>query len=527
MLTSKGMNGVFSHAVFTTMWNLMSRVGNAVSICKSHLQWSEDALLIFFAHEKTDQTQSKPGDPRHIYANPYQPSICPILSLGIFFLVTDVSSSRSNFVFPGDSQYGRFQKSLMTRYADENFLGHSLDSFGTHSIRKGAATYASSGSTACPSYAAIANRAGWTMGVSSLYIQYQSAGDQYVGRTVCGLNSLDPSFAVLPPCFKQDVDPSLIHSILKTCFSRFDDVTPELRKVLTMTTASVIYHMQWLSDNLPPDHCLFSTALFSSDFGEPLSDLVECHTWRPGDIIKATGIPPHVSITLHTIALTEAVSSLPERVSRSAQEFIDSQPDRPLSAERVGSIVREACDRLFERLQHAHERQQEPQQQRRDSANRARVPLLQLYVTKNGKFSKLPPDFRLPRGNLKTAWEHYCCSDEARGIPALRSVNGFEMDRKLSTLFTRYRKLMDAIYRKAVEQNVWEEPPASREVANNILNSIDLSEILPFHVCAHRGSKRLDELSWITLSNDLYHSRRMLRQHPADPQDEEQEEEEE
>ena len=50
------MRGLFTHTVLTTMWNLMCRNENAVSICKSHMQWDEDALLIFFAHEKTDQT---------------------------------------------------------------------------------------------------------------------------------------------------------------------------------------------------------------------------------------------------------------------------------------------------------------------------------------------------------------------------------------------------------------------------------------------------------------------------------------
>lgn len=79
MITSKDMQRIFSRTVLTTMWNLMSRVGNAVANCKNHLYWKDDSLIIYFAHEKTDQTQDKPGDPRHIYANPFQPSICPIL----------------------------------------------------------------------------------------------------------------------------------------------------------------------------------------------------------------------------------------------------------------------------------------------------------------------------------------------------------------------------------------------------------------------------------------------------------------
>jgi hypothetical protein len=31
---------------------------------------------------KNDQSGERPRDPRHIYANPLMPEVCPILSLG-------------------------------------------------------------------------------------------------------------------------------------------------------------------------------------------------------------------------------------------------------------------------------------------------------------------------------------------------------------------------------------------------------------------------------------------------------------
>ena len=168
----------------------MSRVSDTVTICKNHMEWKDDALLIYFAHEKTDQTQSKPGDPRHIYANPFQPEICPILSLGIFFLIVDITKSADQPIFSGTNQYCRFHKSLKSSFADIMSLSCSSGAYGTHSIRKGAATFVCSGSTTCPSFAAVSLRAGWSMGgVTSAYIHYHGAGDQHVGRTIIHIQS--------------------------------------------------------------------------------------------------------------------------------------------------------------------------------------------------------------------------------------------------------------------------------------------------------------------------------------------------
>ena len=60
----------------------MSRAGNWFSVCYDHMEWTEDALAIYFAHMKNDQCGERPRDPRHVYANPLMPEVCPVLCLG-------------------------------------------------------------------------------------------------------------------------------------------------------------------------------------------------------------------------------------------------------------------------------------------------------------------------------------------------------------------------------------------------------------------------------------------------------------
>jgi len=485
----------------------MSRVGNAVQICKNHLEWRDDALLIYFAHEKTDQTQSKPGDPRHIYANPYQPAICPVLSLGIFFLAFDITKNDDPQIFSGSDQYCRFHKSLKELFAECMTLGCSVQAYGTHSIRKGAATFASSGTTACPSYAAISLRAGWSMGgVSSAYIHYHGAGDQHVGRTVSGLNPLHPSFAVLPPCFVSDYDPK---PLLRYLFSNFDRQTPELQKVLTMTTASVIYHIEWLKRNLEFGHPLFANDLFRILPDRPFSQMVECRTWKPGDVLRATGIPPHVLLLLHSSELAEAQKKIPDAVTEKFIQVLEdrNQLVRNATKEDLENLLTDCFQKALGLNRAESQQNAQPQQTGAIQVNRA-----ELYTSENKRVSRIPPDFKLPCGTLQTAWVAYCCWDDQNNIPPLRAIYGHELSRKLSARFASYRTLMEAIIQKAEEQGIWVKP-TNCIVAKQILNSVDLSEIIPTKTPKGRP-RRLDQLGWTTLANDYYERKQqLLREH--------------
>ncbi|EKX39652.1 hypothetical protein GUITHDRAFT_52229, partial [Guillardia theta CCMP2712] len=93
-------------------------------------------------------------DPRAVFANPTIPDICPMLAVGMYLL-------------SGTNQYHRFLMSLHRTMSvpaqgeEMERLGIKADEIGTHSVRKGAATFGASGSTQCPPVVALTERAGW------------------------------------------------------------------------------------------------------------------------------------------------------------------------------------------------------------------------------------------------------------------------------------------------------------------------------------------------------------------------------
>jgi hypothetical protein len=83
MIASAHKDSPFAHTFTVLCWNLMCRSSNAASIHYQHISWHSDAATVLFGHMKNDQGGDRPRDPRHIYANPVMPEICPILSLAI------------------------------------------------------------------------------------------------------------------------------------------------------------------------------------------------------------------------------------------------------------------------------------------------------------------------------------------------------------------------------------------------------------------------------------------------------------
>jgi hypothetical protein len=264
-------NNVFCHLMLTLSWNLMCRVSNASSICLSHLKWVDDALCVYFAHQKNDRAGEHPRDPRHIYANPVHPEICAILALGMYLMCFPVppNSSGTGPLFPGArgapaERYAKHLRKLSKQHAaDLSAHGLCADDIGAHSARKGAATFASS---ACPSAAAVHLRAGWALGgVQDTYLRYDGAGDQYVGRCVAGLPIMSQEFALLPPHFVHSTNftSATIKAAVTTCFG--PHLPENMVCIAAACLASVVHHHKtgWLRNTLPPTHPLFNTPLFT------------------------------------------------------------------------------------------------------------------------------------------------------------------------------------------------------------------------------------------------------------------------
>ena len=95
-------------------------------------------------------------------------------------------------------------------------LSRPRKEIGTHSIRKGAATYVCGGSTGGPSIVSVCLRCGWAIGnVIARYFRYESAGNQFVGRVVAGLPVNSSKFPTLPPHFPSNSNVSVDESLQK------------------------------------------------------------------------------------------------------------------------------------------------------------------------------------------------------------------------------------------------------------------------------------------------------------------------
>ncbi|CAM9448384.1 unnamed protein product [Chrysoparadoxa australica] len=132
------------------------------------------------------------------------PEICPILSLGICWMCFEAKGDVL-FVFSLNNRYTKALKRMVQ--TDEikdklDRLGLHAADVGSHSCRKGASSYCSSGSTACPPGVAISLRAGWSLpGVEGTYKRYERAGDKSVGRLCAGLPIDSEEFMRLAPAF--------------------------------------------------------------------------------------------------------------------------------------------------------------------------------------------------------------------------------------------------------------------------------------------------------------------------------------
>jgi len=164
---------------------------------------------------------------------------------------------------------------------------------GSHSIRKGSVTYCTSGSTACPGSATVCLRAGWKMGtIQDTYLRYEGAGDMHVGRTVSGLPILHPDFASLPPYFKF-ADTESKEEVLRILNLMFPNMRTGINKVAEQCLASLVFHAEFLRNELPRDRAIFDTFLFTqAGVIEKLSQYVT--TANDGSIL-VTGVPPHVA----------------------------------------------------------------------------------------------------------------------------------------------------------------------------------------------------------------------------------------
>ena len=298
----------FAHALLTIEWNLMARSDNVVHLSVEHIEWSGECLIFYFATTKTDQNGEKQRLPWHVYSNPLKPHICPVLAFSKYVLSHPgvLQDNGRNKLFPGDNQYNRFLKifhSVVEKHSAEILaLGVDPNDLGSHSTRKGSATLVASGCIVAPPHSSLCLRAGWSMGgVKDRYIHHESAGDQFVGRTVTGLSCLSTEFACSPCYFdftdiedeggmRQELDDFIRSNIVGG-----RQMTARVTFMAKYLFACVCYHYDYLKKHLHHRNRLLSSTIFSH-VPEKLRKLaVVRFPWnKTRDTPFLTGVPPHI-----------------------------------------------------------------------------------------------------------------------------------------------------------------------------------------------------------------------------------------
>jgi hypothetical protein len=210
-------------------------------------------------------------------------------------------------LFFGGNQYEGFMDCLhciIEKYPDEFVLGFSPGNLGLHSARKGASSHACSGTTALPPMVSICLHAMWSMGhVKEWYLQFEKAGDQYLGQVVCGLDVNSVKFAVSPPFFdfdgtKLDNGTSpIVYSLLMDYMVCGQSVSTSVHRIFYFCFASLCFHFDFLTQVLHKKNKLQASHFFQHIPSNIQAAATVKYPWTKTEVTPTlTSLPPHITI---------------------------------------------------------------------------------------------------------------------------------------------------------------------------------------------------------------------------------------
>jgi hypothetical protein len=521
LMWQNGSRKTFFNLLFMLLaWNLMSRSKNVTNICLTHFDWRDDALTILFCQTKTDQGGDR-AHPRHVYANPFKPEICPILGLGVFFLLTEWKEG-DVALFGGGHQYSHFSKgfkALIKASFDQlrQWISDIIE-WGTHSFRKGSATFCCSGSTAGAHISAVSNRAGWKQpGVQDTYLVFSDAGDQVVGRIAAGLPLDCAEFAILPPMFRNP-NAECVKECLRLCFPTLISKVPE--RVLLFCLASIVYHRSWLRATVPAESPLWNTSLFKNP--ELLSKLVtdvECRLPQPSDDVRVTGLPPHISLLREFKDVRKdlkecacSINAVGDRVTRDVLEGLDNrQIESHVTPSNLSLHITEAFSKLgFDKL---IARLSDEVVQPVAIVEEQTLPI-RTYMW-GGKLGRLLPEtFKLPASGPRDMWQLFVAGNPAQGVRPLRLVSGEHVcNKNAKKRFSDFKTLMGMVEQKVRDEGRWSD-------AETIVNAEEMFEIGKVAIqlpprSQKNYSRRNGNLVWTSVLKVLREEKRVARIRPA------------
>jgi hypothetical protein len=460
------------------MWNLMSRSDSVDCIMLQHIDWQGDSLLIEEQGHKSDQ-KGENKFWKHIYANPLEPAICPILALAVLVFCSGFRPPDGRQqLFVGKDSKGRFAHQLHELVhglsdSEKDRLGCAPEDIGTHSERKGSSTYCL-GQVAGPTPVSVFLRMGQSLGqLKDRYIFAGEGADQLCGRMVSGLPYSDENFGILPPHFDNDVLALMTKEIWNEIVPGYDNYPKSFRAAFPFLLASLFYHEAFLRANLRSDHPLWTERVFTSNRcihalrGKAICGIGAC----PRTGLKASGIPPHLAIATKLKELTESVLSFRQSVMTWFQDMADTLPEK--IAEKVDERLRQGfvingvapltIRDMDSRFAVQFDSIRALMMEMIATANKSPEPLpntegavrdlssmwWKQWNWNDGQIAHfVPPNWEFPGGTtVKKLWDLWYYGDQSTGIRPYRLISRkFDVKKKEHMRHTRASKVMDRIF---------------------------------------------------------------------------------
>ena len=459
---------VFAHTFLLLCWNLIARCVSVASLMYNHISWKEDAMVIVFPTSNADK-EGKNCSPKHVFANPLHPEICPILSFGVYLFTSGVRRNGANpTVFENNvnNTEDRFSGWLRTicsvrqNLDMQKELGVDVLEVGTHSFRKGVAEFLS-GMVGGASPISIYLRAGWSLGpVQSRYILEAQGGDQLCGRAASGLNITNNEFSSLPPHFDTRNGSILTVNEWDNILPGYSTFYPALfRPVISFLLASVVHHRNWLITTLPQSHPLFNTRLWTSGIINRLVPWVLTGSGRNStSLLTATGIPPHILLANEIAKVDEKLESvkatliarletLPEQLKAVMLENFQINGVLPITHSQVVSMISNLENTILNAMQQQNQVliQQQQQSSAQSNDNNNTHDGFRMWSWK-GRFHPVPQDFKFPSDNMSNIWNLWWDGKPNERIAPYRKLMPYDIDNKnMSNRFIKARRVMEFI----------------------------------------------------------------------------------
>jgi hypothetical protein len=442
----------FGWAFLVLQWNLMARSHTVATIVLQHIKWEEDSLIVTTPMHKGDPGGDRVMS-RHVFANPLDPLICPILALAVFVFCKSIrmQDRNANFkLFEGDDQEGRFSKLLQKilsnlTQAEELKIGCNQKDIGTHSARKGAPSYCLSmpdGPQPVPVYL----RAGWSIGkVQDCYLFLGKGADQLTGRTVSGLPMTDLSFATLPPHFSDEVLSGLTQSEWNCILPGYSEFPQCFRQTIPYLLATIVKHETFLLDKLGESHAFFHCSLFTSRIIQRFRDRVltgegECTVTK----LKATGVPSSLAQTAQYNEMRKELKSMKESLMAVTEELPMKLKEQilnnfvvngaiPITMEGVKDLIGELLAKIRGEIRESESNLLHEVKSNHETmtvVNNHNESEFRWHQRADGRFYRCPSPFIIPKCGLRELWVFWWCGRADKRIGPLRRFDSKDMEDK-------------------------------------------------------------------------------------------------